>query len=51
MVYILHEDTGKLWKLALPYHSPYRILELKTNGVVIRLVDKPQEQSILVNCD
>ena len=51
MVYMPHEDTGKLRKLALPYHGPYRVLELKTNGVVIRPVDKPQEPTILVNID
>ena len=43
MVYMQHEDTGKQRKLALPYHSSYRILELKTNGVVMTPVDKRQE--------
>jgi len=43
MVYMPHEDNGKKRKLAVSYHGPYRILELKTNGVVIRPVDKPKE--------
>ena len=51
MVYMPHEDTGKLRKLALPHHGPYRVLEVLPNGLSLRPVDRPEEQPILVNRD
>ena len=51
MVYIPHEATGKDRKLALPYHGPYRIIDIRTNCLLLRSVDKPDEQPILVNMD
>ena len=51
MVYMPHEDTGKLRKLALPHHGPYRVLDVLPNGLSLRPVDHPEEAPILVNQD
>ena len=51
MVYMPHEHSGKKRKMALPYHGPYRILDVLPNGLSVRAVDRPQEQLILVNKD
>lgn len=51
MVYMLHENSGKQRKLAPPYHGPYRILEVTSNGVCIRPVDHPEQEPIRVNID
>ena len=51
MVYMPHEATGKDRKLALPYHGPYRIIDIRTNCLLLRPVDKPDEQLVLVNMD
>ena len=48
MVYMPHEATGKD---SLPYHGPYRIIDIRTNCLLLRPVDKPDEQPILVNMD
>ncbi len=51
MVFMPQETQGKLRKLALPYHGPYRIIELTPNGATVRPVDKPTMEPILVNLD
>ena len=51
MVYMPQEAQGKNHKLALPYHGPYRILEVQTNCLLLRPVDKPDMQAILVSMD
>ena len=51
MVYMPQEAQGKDRKLALPYHGPYRILEVQTNCLLVRPVDKPDMQAILVSMD
>ena len=51
MVYMPHEDTGKLRKLALPHHRPYRVLDVLPNGLSLRPVDHPEEAPILVYQD
>ena len=51
MVYMPYEDSGKLRKLALPYHGPYRVLDVTTNGVSVRPVDHPDQEPIRVNLD
>ena len=51
MVYMPQEAQGKNRKLALPYHGPYRILEVQTNCLLVRPVDKPSMQAILVSMD
>ena len=47
MVYMPHDDQWKNRKLALPYHGPFRILEVLPNCLVI----KPDEPAIKVNMD
>ena len=51
MVYKPSEDKGKKRKLALPYHGPYRILEVRSNCVLVRPVDRPESEPILVSMD
>ena len=51
MVYMPWEKTGKKRKLALPYHGPYRIVDVLPNGLSVRPVDKVDEKPILVNVD
>ena len=48
MVFMPHEKADKL---SLPYHGPYRIIEVLTNGLSVRPVDKPNTKPILVNVD
>ena len=45
------DTTGKQRKLALPYHGPYRVVDVTDNNVSIQPVDKPDESPILVNMD
>ena len=51
MVFMPHEKAGKKRKPALPYHGPFRIVEVLPNGVSVRPVDRPQDEPILVNVD
>ena len=51
MVYMPVEQTGKNRKLSRPYFGPYRVLEVHPNGLTVRPVDRPNEQSIRVNQD
>ena len=51
MVYMPQETTTKDRKLALPYHGPYRILEVRSNCLLVRPVDKPSQEPILVSMD
>ena len=51
MVFTPSDTTGKQRKLALPYHGPYRVVDVTDNNVSIRPVDKPDESPILVNMD
>ena len=51
MVYMPVEDTGKRRKIALPYHGPYRILEVRPNTLLLRPVDRHDAEPILVNVD
>ena len=51
MVHMPHESTGKTAKLARPYFGPYRVLNLTSTNAEVRLVDKPDEQSIFVSLD
>jgi len=45
------EVSGKNRKLALPYHGPYWVCEVHPNCVIVRQVDKPEEEPILVSMD
>ena len=51
MVFMPHETLGKKQKLALPYCGPYQVLELTPNVAIMRPVDQPDEQTIMVNRD
>ena len=52
MVYMPYEDQGKNRKMALPYHGLYRIIEVRPNNcVLVRPVDKPDDQPIFVSMD
>ena len=47
MVHMLHESTVKAAKLARPFFGPFRILNITPTNVEVRLIDKPDEPSIL----
>ena len=46
-----HEITEKDCKLSLPYHGPYRIMDIWGNCTSMKPVDKPDDKPILVNMD
>lgn len=51
MVYMPQEATAKDRKLALPFHGPYRIMEVRSNCLLVRPVDQPGGEPILVSMD
>lgn len=51
MVFMPHEAQGRKRKLALPYHGPYRILEVRENCLLVHPVDRPELTPILVSMD
>ena len=51
MVYMPSEVQGKNWKLARPFHGPYRVLAKTPNNIEVRIVDNPTEDSIFVSLD
>lgn len=51
MVFMPHENQGKKRKLALPYHGPYRILEVRSNCLLVRPVDRPEDEPILISME
>ena len=51
MVYMPYKEQGKNRKLALPYHGPFRILEVLPNCLVVKPVDLPDDPAIKVNMD
>ena len=48
MVHMPGEVKGKSWKLARPFHGPYRVLSLTPTNAEVRLVDRPTSESIFV---
>ena len=40
--------TGKAWKLARPFHGPYRVLSVTSTKIEARLVDHPDVDPIFV---
>ncbi len=48
MVQMPSECQGKDWKLARPFHGPYRVLQVTPTNVEVRLVDQPKSDSIFV---
>ena len=51
MVFMPNETCSKDRKLALPYHGPYCVLEVRQNCLLVRPVDRPDDEPILVNMD
>ena len=52
MVYMPGEVSGKKWKIARPYHGPYRILSVTPTNAEVQLIESPAEPSLwhLVGC-
>ena len=48
MVYMPGDVTGKNWKLARPYHGPFRILSLTPTNAEVQLIEKPGDPSSFV---
>ena len=48
MVYMPQSVTGKAWKLARPFYGPYCILSHPQISAEVRLIDKPDSDSIFV---
>ena len=48
MVYMPGDVTGKNWKLARPYHGPFRILSLTPTNAEVQLIEKPGDPSLFV---
>ena len=48
MVYVLGDVLGKNWKLARPYHGPYRILSITPTNAEVQLIKNPEESSLFV---
>ena len=51
MVRMPSESQGKDWKLARPFHGPYRVLQVTPTNTEVRLVDQPKGESIFVALD
>ena len=49
MVHMPHKSTGKAAKLARPFFGSYRIINITPTNAEVRLVDKPDENSIFVS--
>ena len=50
-VYMPAAQSGKAYKLARPYHGPYRVVTCSDNTVEVRPVDRPKANSIHVALD
>ncbi len=48
MIHMPSAITGKSWKLAQPFHGPFRVLSVTPTNVEARLVDDPDAKSIFV---
>ena len=48
MVYMPGDVTGKNWKLARPYHGPFRILSLTPTNAEVKLIEKSGDPSLFV---
>ncbi len=51
MVLMPSETQEKNWKLARPFHSPYRVIEVTPSNAEVRLIDEPGGGSIFVALD
>ena len=48
MVYMPGDVAGKDWKLARPYHGPYRITGLTPTNAEVQLIEKPSNPTLFV---
>ena len=48
MIHMPAAVTGKAWKLARPYHGPYRVVSVTPTNIEARLVDDMDAESIFV---
>ena len=48
MVYVPGDVAGKSWKLARPYHGPFRILSWTPTNAEVQLTEKPGDPSLFV---
>ena len=51
MVYMPSEMQEKNWKLARPFHGPYRVIAKTPNNVEVCIIDDPTADSIFVSLD
>ena len=51
MVFMPSDCQGKERKLAQPFHGPYRVVTVSSNTAEVRLVDRPNGESICVSLD
>ncbi len=51
MVLMPSETQGKNWKLARPFHGPYRVIKVTPSNAEVRLIDEPGGGSIFVALD
>ena len=48
MVHMPQSVSGKAWKLARPFYGPYHVLSLTLTNAEVKLIDKPDSESIFV---
>lgn len=48
MVYMPGDVAGKDWKLARPYHGPYRIVSLTPTNAEVQLIESPRDATMFV---
>ena len=41
--------SGTTWKLARPFHGPFRVVNVKENGLEVCPVDRPRDEPIRVS--
>ena len=48
VTYMPHAVSGKAWKLARPFYGPYPIVSLTPTNAEVKLIDKPDADTIFV---
>ena len=48
MVYMPGDVAGKDWKLARPYHGPFRIVSVTPTNAEIQLIERPSDSTLFV---
>ena len=49
MIHMPSAMTGKAWKLARPYHGPFRVLSATPSNIEARLVDESSAEPIFIS--